>query len=202
MLPVSVVLQAVRTHGIWQSMIARCKNKKLPNYGGRGIKVCPEWSANFTAFYTDMGLCPDGHSLERKDNDGNYEPNNCRWATGVEQANNRRSSTAHTHDGITDTQAGWARRTGVSQSKLSARLKAGWKFARAIDPADHDKYSAGNYERPVGDAHHNTKLSDEQVAALRLRFKPNSRKDGASAIARELGMSPTYIHAILTGKAR
>lgn len=73
-------------------MIYRCTNPKDPrfhNYGGRGITVCPEWS-DFWTFVEDMGNRPDGHTLDRKDNDLGYFKENCRWATAKEQACNRR----------------------------------------------------------------------------------------------------------------
>ncbi len=74
-------------------MINRCNNplnKQYINYGGRGIKVCDRWLNSFIDFLTDMGPRPFRHTIERKNNDGNYEPNNCKWATYLEQSKNRR----------------------------------------------------------------------------------------------------------------
>lgn len=93
-----------RTHGeskrtseysIWCSMIARCENhavKAFKDYGGRGISVCARWRSSFAAFLEDMGRHPPRLTLDRIDNDGNYEPGNCRWATRKEQNNNTRAT--------------------------------------------------------------------------------------------------------------
>lgn len=78
----------------WDNARSRCyreKDRKFPDYGGRGIKMCDEWRNSFDAFYRDMGNRPSpNHSLDRQDNDGNYDPGNCRWATPSEQNQNRR----------------------------------------------------------------------------------------------------------------
>src|ERR1035441_2523080 len=77
---------------VWANMQQRCFNAKCggyQNYGGRGITVCKRWAA-YTNFLADMGRCPAGLTLERKNNDGNYTPKNCKWATWIEQINNRR----------------------------------------------------------------------------------------------------------------
>lgn len=83
-----------RTYQCWAAMLRRCRNprvKEYPHYGGRGISVCARWR-RFENFLADMGEKPTGLSIDRIDNDGNYEPINCRWATAKQQANNRRGA--------------------------------------------------------------------------------------------------------------
>ena len=121
------------THGMrhtaeyrtWLSMLQRCKNpssKSWHHYGGRGITVCEQWE-NFEAFYADMGPRPDGHSLDRIDNDKGYYKENCRWATREQQCNNRRNNRMLSYGGETMSLAQWSRRIGISEMALSERLQ-------------------------------------------------------------------------------
>jgi hypothetical protein len=119
----------------WVHMRERCLNPNTPGfsrYGGRGISVCDEWST-YAVFLKDMGRKPSpAHSIERIDNDGNYEPSNCRWATKKEQANNRRTNRFIEHDGKRFTLAQWQDHTGISQFTLLKRLKDGWSESEAL----------------------------------------------------------------------
>lgn len=88
-------------YGIWRGIIARCTDTNSPSYkdyGGRGITICQEWKEEFLAFVEDMGPRPEGYSVERKDNEGNYNKDNCKWATAQEQAYNKRELVAKLTD--------------------------------------------------------------------------------------------------------
>jgi hypothetical protein len=118
--------------GVWSSMRARCGPGGHKDYAGRGISVCERW-AKFENFLSDMGPRPSPlHSIERMDNDGDYEPGNCRWATDVEQSNNRRSSLRLSFRGETRTAAQWDRYCGFRPATIWKRLNAGWTLERAI----------------------------------------------------------------------
>jgi hypothetical protein len=124
-----------REYNIWKNMTARCRDPKQARYYGRGIRVCERWRTDFLAFLADMGPSPTPfHSIERINNNGDYEPSNCRWATTTEQANNRRSSRFLEWRGEKLTQAQWATRIGIQQSALWARLKLGWPIERVLTP--------------------------------------------------------------------
>ena len=115
------------TYKAWDGMLSRCKNKKTrgyENYGGRGISVCDRW-LKFENFLEDMGEKPAGLMLDRKDNNGNYEPGNCRWVDRITQNSNMRSNKMVTLSGITLTAAEWGRRLCISSSTIYNRIKAG-----------------------------------------------------------------------------
>jgi len=135
--------KATATHGmkntpeynIWTQMHQRCANtnrQEFYRYGGRGIKVCWRWH-KFENFYADMGPRPSaGLTIERIDNHGNYEPNNCRWATPKEQARNRRSNHFIPTPWGQITLAEAAEKSGVNQYKLRKRINMGWSYERAL----------------------------------------------------------------------
>jgi hypothetical protein len=109
-----------RAYSSWQAMRTRCNNSNFhayPRYGGRGITICARWNS-FENFFADMGERPKGMSLERVDNSGNYEPNNCVWATPYTQAHNMRVNHWITYKGETMILQDWARRFGVDASTL------------------------------------------------------------------------------------
>lgn len=128
-------MAGTRTYDIWAGMKERCNNKQkkeYKHYGGRGIKVCNHWN-KFENFYKDMGKAPEHMSIDRINNNGNYEPNNCRWATGIEQANNRRSNHLLTYKGKTQTITQWAGEIGINKITLSGRINSlNWTVERAL----------------------------------------------------------------------
>ena len=123
-------------YNCWHGMIQRCTNPKCKtykHYGGRGIKVCERWY-KFENFYEDMGERPPGMTLDRKDNDGDYCKENCRWITQEEQRNNMRSNVWIEHNGERKTRTQWARSLNINVSTLRARLNSpNWSIGRALN---------------------------------------------------------------------
>ena len=126
-------------HNTWCWMKDRCcnpNNANYPHYGGRGIKICERWLNSFENFFADMGKRPAGCSIDRyPNNDGNYEPGNCRWATRSEQGRNRgRYNHPITAFGQTKLQTEWAQILNTSDSHIRFTLKRGktieWLAAR------------------------------------------------------------------------
>ena len=134
---------------IWLGMKARCLNPANPgheNYGGRGITVCDRWMS-FANFFEDMGKRPTRyHSIERIDNDGDYEPGNCIWATRAEQNRNTRQNVYLTKDGITLTAAEWADRLGISRPTVYGRIRKGFP-TEAVLSQDDRRFHARKGER-------------------------------------------------------
>ena len=128
-----------RTYSSWAGMIGRCenpKNDKYRYYGERGIKVCERWHS-FELFLTDMGERPtSAHSLDRINNDGDYEPSNCRWALQKTQNRNRRSNVFVEYHGESMCLKDWAQRLGMSYGLLYQRIRRyGWDVEKAFtDP--------------------------------------------------------------------
>jgi hypothetical protein len=100
-------------------------NAKYPIYGGRGIKVCDRWLESFENFLADMGEKPEGMTLDRIDPNGNYEPENCRWATPAQQANNLRTVRYLEHNGARHTITEWASILGTTRPAIIMRMRRG-----------------------------------------------------------------------------
>jgi len=122
------------TYAVFKSMHDRCKYKSNASYhayGCRGIIVCKRWDS-FKNFVDDMGLRPDGMTLDRIDNEGNYEPNNCRWVTPKTNARKRRNSNILTYKAESLCIAEWAEKMGVGWGVIDGRIKRGWSVEESI----------------------------------------------------------------------
>lgn len=159
--------------GVWRAMRNRCYNvnqKAYKYYGGRGIVVSERWLGidGFKNFVNDMGDKKDGDTIERINNNGNYEPVNCKWATQDEQANNKRNSRHITANGETKTLAQWARSLGCNSAAILYRLNKGMPSELAV--------TMPIPERP------NAKLTLEQAKYVRSQYPMRTMQD----IAKEL----------------
>lgn len=132
---------------VWSGMVARCRNPQhqaYKNYGGRGITVCERW-LRFENFLADMGDRPAGMTLDRIDNDGPYNKENCRWASWETQQNNSRNNRVIEYMGDRKTLIQWARELKLGSQLLRQRIDAGWSLSRAFstapitDPAKRSK---------------------------------------------------------------
>lgn len=126
-----------KLYAVWQTMKARClrkTNEKYKDYGGRGITICDEWKNDFVAF-NNWALAngyKEGLSIDRIDNNGNYEPCNCRWITNAEQARNKRNNVFIEFNNETHCIVEWAEILNVNYKALHRRLKAGWSIEKAF----------------------------------------------------------------------
>lgn len=123
-----------RIRYVWKAMMSRCyraNDKAYANYGRRGIAVCDRWH-DFLYFVQDMGLPRAGMTIERKDNNGNYEPSNCHWASRSIQARNNRRNVLITIEGETLCLTDWAVRIGINRGTVESRISRGWDPARAV----------------------------------------------------------------------
>lgn len=176
----------LREYKAWRAMHSRCydaKVKSYRDYGARGIVVAECWHGRegFDRFIADMGPRPEGATLERIDNDGPYSPENCKWATRSEQANNKRNNRWITANGRTQTLAQWARELGCSAGNITYRIKAGMTEAEAVTtPAS---------KRP------NVKLSDDDARYI----KQNYPLITSTALAKQLGVCKKTVLNVLHG---
>ena len=138
--PIRFVRSGVKTreYTIYKHIKQRClnpKNKAYHNYGGRGITVCDQWVNSFENFFKDMGKSPSNkHEIDRIDNNKGYSPDNCRWATKIENAQNTRGNVNITWNGETKCRSQWARDLGLSVRKVNNRvLTCGWSDLEALE---------------------------------------------------------------------
>lgn len=121
---------------IWAGIKKRCLDPKCrayPAYGGRGIQLCDRWRV-YENFLADMGRRPGPeYSIERRDNNGPYDPNNCYWATRTQQSRNRRDNKLLKYKGQTYVQAELVEKFGLIRERFAARLKRGWTVEEAVD---------------------------------------------------------------------
>lgn len=123
---------------VWHTMIARCHKPNASgyeDYGARGISVCDRWRNDIHAFIADMGPRPSPkHSIDRIDNDGDYEPGNCRWATSMEQSRNNRRTILVTFNGKTQCIKDWVMELGLVYPRVTARIRTlGWTPLQALE---------------------------------------------------------------------
>lgn len=136
--PVHGEARKTKEYWIWASIKSRCygKNQKtFSDYGGRGITVCDRWRDSYPNFLADMGRAPSPkHSIDRINNNGNYEPGNCRWATKIQQANNTRVNRMIEYRGQIKTLSEWCRELNINRGTVESRLdRQKWTVPQAFE---------------------------------------------------------------------
>lgn len=181
---------ATKEYATWARIITRCTNPNIRNwnrYGGRGISVCERWRSSFEAFLADMGPSPSRrHSIDRyPNNDGNYEPGNCRWATAEQQARNTSAARILVIDGRALSVVEWAESEGctVSPSAIYSRLSKDWPPRAAVFA-------------PLSEVAPSAKLT--AVAAMKIRERALAGERGKD-LAAEFGISPMAVSDIKRG---
>lgn len=127
-------MSGTRTYSIWRGMHTRCTDPKASKahlYVLKGIKVCERWN-DFENFLADMGVAPDGLTIDRIDGDRGYEPGNCRWADRITQGNNTSANHKLTINGRTQTISMWAREIGMKSNTIVYRIRRGWDAEKAL----------------------------------------------------------------------
>jgi hypothetical protein len=149
--------------------------KKYPRYAGRGISVCPEWQEDFWVFVRDMGDRPEGTSIDRINNNGNYEPNNCRWATHEVQSNNKDQRVYRYVEfrGEKKSLAQLAREQSVPLGTLLARLRYGWTVERAATAVVQKKTEKPLVEKPQRSAF--KRLNNKELRDVLLEILADHR---------------------------
>jgi hypothetical protein len=142
--------QFPREYSCWKGMRKRCNNPRRPdfkNYGGRGIRVCSRWDS-FDAFISDMGPCPPGMTIDRKDNDAGYNPMNCHWASRGDQNKNKRNLIRVEHDGNLVPICVLGEQLGFSRRRIDDRLRKGWTVEEAINTPQRTSPGEGTRIQP------------------------------------------------------
>lgn len=171
--------KATKEYSTWSGMKGRCLNKKDTryfDYGGRGISICREWIDSFESFLSDMGVAPSAdHQIDRIDNNGNYEPDNCKWASRTENSNNKRNNYNLTINGETKTLANWEKFSGINQSTIKRRVTREWSSDKLLLPVS----GTGNRAKKVS--------------------TPDGLFDSVKKAALHYGMGQTWIYERLNG---
>ena len=189
--------------------LQRCYNPNCRDYrfyGGRGIKVCDRWRESFDNFLTDMGIRPEGMTLDRKDVNGDYTPENCKWSTRKEQTANRRMTVCITYKGETKTLTEWAEITGIDYNTLKARKqRLGYTDEECLDKTvKHGEKLKGHTYKvrrsldkslfPRGYESRLTRFSPKEAENMRKQYQEPG--ESFSSIARKYRVSVSVISDI------